>query len=85
MLLLSFSGTLLVVSILVAVYGGLLMVPVGAMGHFWGGMALSRLWEVLWAVFKDESLRRACPAFEFDLAGKLQRHFTCGLDFRHSL
>ena len=78
MLLLSFSGTLLVVSIL-------LMIPVGAMGHFWDGIALSRLWEVLWAVFKDESLRRTCPAIEFDLAGKLQRHFTCGFDFRHSL
>ena len=48
------------------------MIPVGAMGHFWGGMALSRLWEVLWAVFKVESLRRACLAFEVDLAGKLQ-------------
>ena len=60
----SLSDTLLVVFILGMVYEVLLIVPVG--------MDLSGLWEVLWAVFKVESLRRACLAFEVDLAGKLQ-------------
>ena len=49
-------------------------------------LALSRLWGVMWAVSKVESLAHA-PASPSEVypAGKLQRHFTCGFDFRHSL
>ena len=47
-------------------------------------LALSRLWGVVWAVSKVESLAHA-PASPSEVypAGKLQRHFTCGFDFGH--
>ena len=47
-------------------------------------LALSRLWGVVWAVSKVDSLAHApaSPSVVYP-AGKLQRHFTCGFDFGH--
>ena len=89
-LLVSFSGTLLVVSVLgslwlpfvaaFAVLRGLLMVPLGAMGPFWPGDGTFR------AVGEVESLVHALlvPS-KVSPAGKLQWHFTCGFNFRNSM
>ena len=66
-----------------AAVGGSLIGAVGAMGPFWPGVGPFRAEEGLWDVSKVESSARA-PS-EVNPAGKLQWHFTCGFDFRHSL
>ena len=44
------------------------------------------LWRVLWAVSEVEnSAHLPASSSEVYPAGKLQWHFTCGFDFRHSL
>ena len=55
----------------------------------WGvlfGLGLARLLGSLWAVPKVESSTPVCASpSEVSPARKLQWHFTCGFDFRHSL
>ena len=67
------------------------MVPEGTMGPFWPGD--SPFWTVWWgrgaglqvvSKFESSALARAMPS-EVYPAGKLQKHFTCGFHFRHSL
>ena len=90
LLLVGFSGALLVVLVLGMVcdcplwlllrsWVGLLVVSVGAMGLFWPGVALSGLCprSGAWRV-------RASPSRIYP-AGGLERHFTCGLSFGHGL
>ena len=90
LLLVGFSGALLVVLVLGMVcdcplwlllrsWEGLLVVSVGAMGLFWPGMALSGLCprSGAWRV-------RASPSGIYP-AGGLERHFSCGLSFGHGL
>ena len=68
-----------------ALLRGLLMVPVGSMGPFWpGDRPFQAVGELLGYVQNRELSPRASPSKVFP-AGKLQWHFTCGFNFRHSL
>ena len=65
---------------------GLLIVPVGTLGLFWPGDGPFQDVGDLWTVSKVENSAHAQAwSSEFYPAGKLQWHFTCGLDFRNSL
>ena len=90
LLLVGFSGALLVDSVLGMVcgcplwlllrsWGWLMMVSMGAMCLFWPGVALSGLCP------KSGAWRlRASPSGIYP-AGGLGRHFACGFNFGHGL
>ena len=92
-LLISFSDTLLVVSIVTTfvVQKGLLIVPVGTRALFNLGSTLLRLCvcvsgrrESFGLSLKSGARHARALSSEVSPVGELPRHISCGFDFRHS-
>ena len=63
---------------------GLLVVPVGTMGYFSPSHKLFKAVGEPMGSVQSRELGTLAPPSEVYYAGKLQWHFTCGFDFRHS-